>query len=154
MLLRRRNSLRALAIAAASTALLAGGAPAWAGAGGGGGGAGRAASGGTWQQAAPVVGLPALNAGGGANALQVSCSSAGNCAVGGFYRDKAHDDQAFVVSEEGGRWARAIEVPGTAALNTGEGAATTSVVLPGRGRLRGRRYLPDPLQGPRAVRGQ
>jgi hypothetical protein len=35
--------------------------------------------------------------------------------------------QAFVVSETGGKWGKAIEVPGTAALNQGGLAAVNSV---------------------------
>jgi len=35
--------------------------------------------------------------------------------------------QAWVASEAGGRWGRAEEVPGTAALNAGGNAAVTSV---------------------------
>jgi hypothetical protein len=47
----------------------------------------------------------------------VSCASAGNCGAGGFYRDAAGIDQAWVVSEKNGTWGKAEEVPGTAALN-------------------------------------
>ena len=59
----------------------------------------------------------------------VSSGSAGNCAAGGFYTS-AHifgNTEAFVVSQVNGRWQKAIEVPGTAALNKGGRAFTTSV---------------------------
>lgn len=47
----------------------------------------------------------------------VSCGSAGNCAAGGAYLDRAHGQQGFVVSEKNGVWGKAIEVPGLGALN-------------------------------------
>jgi hypothetical protein len=49
----------------------------------------------------------------------VSCASAGNCAAGGFYVEGSAHGQAFVVSERNDRWGRAIEVPGSGALNAG-----------------------------------
>jgi hypothetical protein len=49
----------------------------------------------------------------------VSCASAGNCSAGGSYRDSSGQDQAFVVAESSGRWGRAKELPGSAALNAG-----------------------------------
>ena len=54
-------------------------------------------------------------------------SSAGNCAAGGSYTDSSGNSQAFVASETSGTWGKAKEVPGTAALNTGGGAAVESV---------------------------
>jgi hypothetical protein len=57
----------------------------------------------------------------------VSCASAGNCVAGGGYRDSASHDQAFVASEVNGTWHPAIEVPGTATLNTGGNASVSSV---------------------------
>ena len=75
--------------------------------------------GGVWQQAGEVPGTAALSKGGNAEIESVSCASAGNCSAGGYYTDGAGDQQVFVVSEVGGRWQRAEEVPGTAALNLG-----------------------------------
>jgi hypothetical protein len=72
---------------------------------------------GTWHTAREVPGTAALNQRGGAEALSVSCVSAGNCAVGGFYSDSFGNVQAFVASEVNGIWHTAREVPGTAALN-------------------------------------
>lgn len=81
-------------------------------------------SAGTWGQAIPVPGLEAMNVGGWASVLSVSCASAGNCTAGGGYEsDAAHDSQSFVVTETAGTWGQAIEVPGTAALNVGGGVA-------------------------------
>ena len=82
---------------------------------------------GRWRTAIEVPGTPALNKGGWAQVLTVSCGSAGNCSAGGYYRGSDWDQQAFVVSEVNGRWRTAIEVPGTPALNKGANAAVSSV---------------------------
>jgi hypothetical protein len=55
-------------------------------------------SGGTWAQAIEVPGLAVLNAGGNAEATEVSCTSGGFCAAGGFYKDSSGHTQGFVVS--------------------------------------------------------
>ena len=82
---------------------------------------------GTWGTAVEVPGTAALNTGGVAQVSSVSCASAGNCSAGGFYTDGAGHPQAFVVSETGGTWGTAQEVPGTAALNAGGNAGVSSV---------------------------
>src|SRR5580698_2050285 len=82
---------------------------------------------GTWGNAIEVPGLAALNVGGNANVESVSCGQARYCAAGGTYRDGAGHQQAFVVSDINGAWGTAIEVPGSAALNTGGSAQVTSV---------------------------
>src|SRR6266851_4097114 len=84
---------------------------------------GRAAAvGGTWHTAQKVPGLATLNKGGEAQVQSVSCASAGNCSAGGYYTDGSGRHQVFVVSQVNGTWHTAIEVPGTAALNTGGNA--------------------------------
>src|SRR5215470_14760668 len=82
---------------------------------------------GRWGKAARLPGLAALNAGGDAQVSGVSCPSAGNCAAGGFYADAKFHLQAFVAVERSGRWRRAVEVPGSAALNAGRSAQVSSV---------------------------
>jgi hypothetical protein len=82
---------------------------------------------GTWGKAIEVPGSGALNAGGNAGVLSVSCESAGNCAAGGEYLDSSSHQQAFVVSENNGWWGKAIEVPGSGALNAGGSAQIVSV---------------------------
>jgi hypothetical protein len=82
---------------------------------------------GSWSTAAGVPRLAALNADGNAEVLSVSCKSARNCAAGGYYRDGSGHQQAFVVSEKNGSWGKAIEVPGSGALNTGGFAQVGSV---------------------------
>jgi hypothetical protein len=82
---------------------------------------------GTWGDAIEVPGLRALNVGGNADVASVSCQSAGNCAAAGYYQDGADHQQAFVVSQNNGTWGKAIEVPGSGALNTGGYAQAVSV---------------------------
>jgi hypothetical protein len=77
---------------------------------------------GTWGKAEEVPGT-----GGGAEINSVSCVSAGNCSAGGSYAVSSGKQQAFVVSQVSGTWGKAVEVPGTATLNTGGFAETDSV---------------------------
>jgi hypothetical protein len=72
---------------------------------------------GTWQAAIEVPGTFGPNKY-RAQVTSVSCASAGNCAAGGSYANN-NGDQAFAVSEVDGVWHKAIEVPGSAALNSG-----------------------------------
>ena len=82
---------------------------------------------GRWGNAIEVPGLAALDKDGYGGVGPVSCTSAGNCAVGGYYTFHGGDQGAFVASERNGRWAKAIAVPGLGALNTGEDAGVSSV---------------------------
>jgi hypothetical protein len=78
---------------------------------------------GHWQAAEEVPGSGKLNVGGLARVGTISCSSAGNCAAGGYYQTfnppgtGYNSFQAFVVSERGGRWAKAEPVPGINKIN-------------------------------------
>jgi hypothetical protein len=82
---------------------------------------------GAWGQAIEVPGTGALNTTGQAQVNSVSCASPGNCTAGGQYVDGSRHEQAFVDSQVNGTWGQAIEVPGTAALNTGGIAQVNSV---------------------------
>jgi hypothetical protein len=82
---------------------------------------------GAWHKAIKVPGTAALNQGGSAELGSVSCASAGHCSAGGTYADSSNKEQAFVVSQIDGTWHKAIEVPGTAALNQGGQAKIISV---------------------------
>ena len=82
---------------------------------------------GAWDTAIEVPGTAALNTGGNAQIISLSCGAAGNCSAGGDYTDSTGHAQAFVVSQVGGTWHTAIEVPGTAALNRGGGAEIAAV---------------------------
>lgn len=89
---------------------------------------------GSWGAAQLVPGLAALDTGGGANLpWSLSCGSAGNCAVGGYYTDSSGNQAGFVADETDGRWGTAEQVPGLAALGSDTGAQVNSVscVAPG-----------------------
>src|SRR5258706_4261151 len=60
--------------------------------------------GGVWGKARQIPGLAALNVGGSASVMSVSCPSVGNCGLGGSYLDGSRHRQAFVASEQGGAW--------------------------------------------------
>lgn len=77
---------------------------------------------GKWHAATALRKAAALKKFGDGWIYSVSCSSAGNCSVGGSY-----GGQAFVASEAKGIWHRAIEVPGIRALNTDGDAQVSSV---------------------------
>jgi hypothetical protein len=105
----RRRRLAVIAAGAAAAALLATASPAAAQARAPASSPGdtRAASSGSWGTAEEVPGLAALNTGGYAEIVSVSCASAGNCSAGGFYIDSSGNNQAFVVSQVNGKWEKA-----------------------------------------------
>src|SRR5690349_914852 len=72
-----------------------------------------------------MPGTAALDRGEPAEALSVSCASAGNCSAGGTYIDSSLLGQAFVASEVNGTWHPAREVAGI--LNQGGAAQVSSV---------------------------
>jgi hypothetical protein len=75
---------------------------------------------GIWGNAEEVPGFSSANgAGPGTTLLSLSCSSPGNCGAGGSYVNASGQIQAYVISEAGGQWGSAFEVPGTASLNGG-----------------------------------
>jgi len=82
-------------------------------------------SNGVWGAATEVPGLAALNVGTWAEVLSVSCTSAGNCSAGGFYRDD-EGQQGFLVSQIDGTWGAALTMPSTA-LNASNNAEVRSV---------------------------
>ncbi len=62
---------------------------------------------GSWQTALDVPGTDALNTGGVASVVGVSCSSPGNCAADGYY----NATRLFVVTEKNGTWGTAKPLP-------------------------------------------
>ncbi len=94
---------------------------------------------GRWRQAIEAPGLGALNKNGNAEVSSVSCASQGYCAAGGYYGNRGSDPhdvtsgRGFVVSEQNGRWHRAVEVPGLGALNKGGNAEVSSVSCASQG---------------------
>ena len=65
---------------------------------------------GRWGRAIAVPGLAALNTGGQAAVLSVSCSAAGDCAAGGSYAGRPHSQSAFAVVERNGVWGQAARL--------------------------------------------
>ena len=123
--MRNHAAILAVTVTAAFAPVLAG-APA-AAAGGPATGRGAAVVSGTWGMAKEVPGTAHLNAGQNAAVTSVSCTTPGNCSAGGYYTDSTAHQQAFVVTQANGTWGMAKEVPGTAHLNAGGGAAINSV---------------------------
>ena len=103
---------------------------------------------GTWGTAKEVPGTATFNTGGNAAVQSMSCASAGNCSAGAGYQSSS-GQQAFVVSETNGSWAKAKEVPGTAALNAGGDGEVLSVSCAAAGQLRRRRFVRRPAGGQR-----
>jgi len=86
---------------------------------------------GQWGQAT-AISVPASLGSISMNIGTLSCagdSSAtqGNCLAGGFYETTAMRYRAWVVSEAGGRWGRALLVPGILTLNVGGLAVVNQV---------------------------
>jgi hypothetical protein len=103
-----------------------------------------AQSAGSWGRAIGVPGLAALNLGGSASVTTMSCASAGNCAVGGYYTyGDGSDQSAFVASERNGRWSTAIQVPGLRTLNTSPNAMVRSVSCGSAGNCAASGYYSD-----------
>jgi hypothetical protein len=98
---------------------------------------------GTWGPAKAVA--AALNKGGSARILSVSCGSAGNCSAGGYYTDSSRHQQAFAVNEANGTWGNATEL--AAALNTQANAAITSVSCASAGNCGAGGYYSNNLNG-------
>lgn len=88
---------------------------------------------GVWGRAIEVPRSGRLNYLGQAEVESVSCAAPGDCSAGGYYLDRNDNQQAFVVSQHDGRWAQAIEVPGSARLNVSGGAEIESVSCPRAG---------------------
>jgi len=87
---------------------------------------------GVWSRSIRIPGLGALSQDEVVQINAVSCSSPGNCAIGGFYGERiadgdSWDGSAFLDTERNGRWGTAEDAPGTDALNTGSPAELTSL---------------------------
>jgi hypothetical protein len=66
---------------------------------------------GVWGNYQDVPGLKTANVWGG-QALAVSCSSPGNCTVGGHYVDASRTYQTYVVNQTNGTWSTFQGIPG------------------------------------------
>ncbi|HEV2374517.1 MAG TPA: hypothetical protein VGS19_20440 [Streptosporangiaceae bacterium] len=82
---------------------------------------------GVWGAAERVPGLAHLGSDQNSGVTSVSCTSAGNCAIGG-----SDHGEGFVADKKNGVWSRAEEVPGLGALSLDNaGVASVSCVSPG-----------------------
>ncbi|HET7015714.1 MAG TPA: Ig-like domain-containing protein [Streptosporangiaceae bacterium] len=84
-------------------------------------------------KAAVIPGLQALNVGGMAAVSAVRCAAPGSCTAAGFYVDGHGLHQAFVASETGFKWAKAVPVPGLAGLGGGRPTDITALTCPAAG---------------------
>ncbi len=115
---------------------------------------------GRWHPAVEVPGLSALAVPGGTDAVTaLSCTSAGNCAAGGSYvftttapvstppyYASSTGYSVFVVTETGGRWGTAEQVPGIMAINLGWNANLSLLSCPSAGNCAAAGgYLPQPV---------
>jgi hypothetical protein len=82
---------------------------------------------GVWGKAKELPGLGALNQGGEANLTEMSCPSAGDCALGGSYNTSGGQTEGIVATEKNGTWGDAKPVPGLAKLNPGGNASVAQV---------------------------
>ena len=73
---------------------------------------------GGWGKAKEIPGLAALTKGSTAQIYSISCSSAGNCSGGGYGENSGFREIAFVVTESGGHWGSAKDVPGISSLSS------------------------------------
>ena len=96
-----------------------------------------------WGDAIPIPALISLNTGANAQGNSVSCASAGNCAVTGYYTDGAGDQQGFVVNQTDGTWGNAIAIPALIGLNTGGDADAWSVSCASAGNCAVTSYYAD-----------
>ena len=115
-----------LVVTAGGVAAACAGLPTGAGAAQAAGGARAAAPSVQWGRAEEVPGSGRLNTWGNASATSLSCWSVNNCAAAGYYND-SRGQHPLLVSERGGRWGRARQVPGLAALNARGNAQVNSV---------------------------
>jgi hypothetical protein len=89
---------------------------------------------GVWGMAREIPGIASLNTGGNATLFTISCSSGGDCGAGGYYTTAQSLHKALteplVATQINGRWLRAEELPGAAALNTDKQGGVTWVSCP------------------------
>ena len=89
-----------------------------------------AGAGGTWGKAEEIPGTAKLNVGGTASVNSLSCSSPGNCAVGGSYALKT-GESAFLATQRSGGWRTAFKVSGS--IMKSQNSQVTSVSCPSAG---------------------
>ena len=84
-----------------------------------------------WTAATPVPGLAGLGTAGMNLVTTVSCTAPGDCTAGGYYLPLQNATgeiyRPFVVTESGGRWGTAAEVPGVGEQPAADPAILTQV---------------------------
>ena len=89
---------------------------------------------GRWRKAIAIASVAKLNTGGYALPSAVSCTAPGDCTVGGSYKTSGSSNrQAFIVTETNGGWGTAMQVPGLAALSSGNGSEVQALSCPAAG---------------------
>ena len=90
-----------------------------------------------WNPAKTAPGLAALNKGNQAEIESISCAATrtgpATCTAAGYYTDGSGSSRAMVVTETNSRMGQAIELPGSAALNTGGYGQVRAVSCPSPG---------------------
>jgi hypothetical protein len=89
---------------------------------------------GAWGDAQSVPGLVKL-AVNGAQVSQISCASAGNCALAGSYMDAGQHNQGWVDSERNATWGTAREVPGAGGISSVSCGAPGNCTAVGNGEV-------------------
>jgi hypothetical protein len=95
---------------------------------------------GKWRNAFEVPGTAGLNKGPFAQVTAISCPSAGNCAVGGYYTNSSGHGELFLISQNEGRWGKAKEIPGLAGLTKGSTAQIYALSCSSAGNCSGGGY--------------
>ena len=88
---------------------------------------------GAWSDAQLIPGLATLNVDGQAVASSVSCPSAGNCGVVGYYFAANGWPKGFLATEQNGTWGRAEQVPGLSALGNDISSNAVTISCPSAG---------------------
>jgi hypothetical protein len=84
-------------------------------------------------KAMQIPGLQTLNTEGSAEVSAVLCPVPGSCTVAGSYLDGEGHHKAFVASEAGFKWGKAVPVPGLANLGGGGPTDITALSCPAAG---------------------
>lgn len=107
---------------------------------------------GTWSTAVEAPGIASYAPTYNSEVTSASCVAAGNCLIGG-YVSSASGQHAFILSQVGGVWSTAMDVPGVQALNTGASADATTVSCVASGACAVGGYLTT-SQGPGQIPSQ
>ena len=97
---------------------------------------------GVWGKAQAVPGFTPRDASENTQVSVISCPSAGNCSAGGIYSVRDNNTLIFVMSEKNGTWGHAIEVPGSARVDSGGGGFITTISCPSVGNCSAGGILP------------